>query len=103
MLPILKKKYNAGLIVETRKPDADKPQDNKDDKGSRDAAIKSCADRLIQGIHNNDSNMVASAIRDAFDILESMPHEEGEHKSDGGEIEETSHSIYDAQNVKAAK
>lgn len=89
MLPFLKKKEvpAAGLIVKTRAPD-EKPNENQDDSH---IAIESCAQELIRAIHAKDAKAAAMAIKDAFDILESMPHEESEPHS------------YDAQNQEAAE
>lgn len=44
---------------------------------------------------SNDVKGVAEAIKSAFEILDSQPHEEGEHTNEP-------HS-YDAQNQKAGK
>lgn len=95
MLPFLKNKNSgvAGLIVKSRapdeKPDSDEPED-------KDAAIHACAQDLINAVHAKDTRAAAEAIRSAFEILDSMPHEEGPHE--GPEP----HS-YDAQNQKAGE
>jgi hypothetical protein len=76
-LPFLKKRQEggvAGLIIKRRTPDEKPP--GEDDNA---AAIESCASELINAIHNKDIKAAAMALKDAFDILESMPHEEGEH------------------------
>lgn len=75
MLPYLKKakeSQTSGLIVQQRTPD--ETSEPKDTTG-----IEACADELIRAVHSKDSKAVASALKDAFDILDSMPHEEGEH------------------------
>lgn len=87
LLPFLKHKEAAassGLIVKSRQPD-EKPEEDQDDPA---AAIKSCAQELIRAVHAKDVDGTANALKDAFDILESMPHEEGPH-------------TYEAQNEKA--
>lgn len=92
MLPFLKKRQesgNAGLIVKTREPDQ-KAESEQDDSA---AAIESCASALINAIHARDTKGVAIALKDAMDVLESMPHEE--------EAEHVSPHSYDAQNIKA--
>lgn len=93
MLPFLKNKdkYGPGLMVKTRAPDQ-KPQDEQEDNHSM--AIEACAHELIAAIHAKDVKSVAEALKDAFEILDSMPHEEGEH---------TEPHSYDAQNIKAAE
>lgn len=93
MLPFLKKKDTpgaAGVIIKRRQPD-EKPEgeDSQDDK---DAAIHAASQDLISAIQSNDVKGVSEAIRSAFEILDSMPHEEGEH------VEKHS---YDDQNLKA--
>lgn len=75
MLPFLAKKNQAGnanLIVKTREPD-EKLQEDQDDPS---AAIRSCSKALIDAVHARDEQGVSDALKDAFDILESLPHEE---------------------------
>lgn len=90
-LPFLKKKDAgiAGIIMKTREPDTFQDQNIKaaeqdEDKDSQSIAIESCAEELIKAVHSRDVKAVAQAMRDAFDILESMPHNEIEHE---GEVE----------------
>lgn len=93
MLPFLRKKQEAGisgLTVKHREPDQ-KPEQSEDDPK---AAIKTCARELIRAVHAQDTDAVSEALKDAFDILESMPHEENN---------EVSPHSYDAQNIKAAE
>ena len=91
LLPFLKKKIapQAGIIVKTRAPD--KPDEVEQDQDDSSAAIESCAGELIRAIQANDVKGAAMALKDAFDILESMPHDEAEPHS------------YDSQNAIAAK
>ncbi len=79
MLPFLKPKDKsvAGLIIKTRTPD-EKPEDAQEDPASE---IHECSQALIHAVHAQDVKAVSQAIKDAFDILDSMPHEEGEHIS----------------------
>jgi hypothetical protein len=94
LLPFLKKKQDAGssgLLVKTREPDA-KP-DGEESEDDSSAAIESCAAALISAIHAHDIKGASEALKDAFEILESMPHDENN---------EEKHS-YDAQNALAAK
>lgn len=93
MLPFLKNKQAsvAGLIMKTRDPDEKQDVEGPDEAS---AAIESCAQELIRAVHARDVKAVADALEDAFSILDSMPHVEGEHVEP--------HS-YDAQNQKAAK
>lgn len=42
-------------------------------------ALEACASDLIHAIASQDAASVAEALRAAFEIMESAPHEEGEH------------------------
>lgn len=73
MLPFLKKKdgfASSSVINIDRKPD--EPNDS-------NAGIEACAQDLISAVHAKDASAAASAIRAAFEMLESEPHEEGPH------------------------
>jgi hypothetical protein len=94
MLPFLKKKHQTGVITQTRQPDEDK-----EPKDSEDQGLMACAQDLIDAIQASDSKRVAAALRAAFEIVDSQPHEEGEHTDEEAPFP---HS-YDAQNIKAAK
>lgn len=84
ILPFLaKKNQNAGVIVQTRKPD-----EEKQDSGSE--GFVSCAQDLINAIHSKDAKAVAQAFKDLFELAELEPHEEAPHS-------------YDAQNIKAGE
>lgn len=75
MLPFLKKHHDAGVsgtIVKTREPD------NKEENLENDG-LESCASDLIMAVHAHDIKGVVEALRNAFDILESIPHEESPH------------------------
>ncbi len=95
MLPFLKKRESqvSGLIMKMREPDV-KPDENQEDDSS--AAIEACAQELIRSIHNKDIKAVAQALKDAFEVLESLPEDEDESS-------EPSPRTYDAQNQQAAK
>lgn len=90
MLPFIKRKEAsvAGLIIKNRAPDEKPAEDQSDDPA---AAIESCAEELIRAVHARDVKAVSAAIKDAFDILESMPHDENENNS------------FASQNEKAAQ
>lgn len=75
MLPFLAKKKESavpGLAIKIRTPD-EVPEQDQDDSS---AAIDACSQALIDAVHRRDAKGVSDAIKDAFDILESMPHEE---------------------------
>lgn len=84
ILPFLaKKNQNAGVIVQTRKPDEEKSQNSSE-------GLESCAQDLINAIHSKDPKAVAQAFKDLFELSELEPHEEADHS-------------YDAQNIKAGE
>lgn len=91
LLPFLKQsqeKQQSGVIVKTRTPD-EVPEI------SEDSGIEACAQEIIDAIHARDSKRLASALKDAFQIVDSEPQvEDGEH------IEPHS---FDAQNQKAVR
>jgi hypothetical protein len=79
MLPFLKKNISQpGMITQQRSPDSSL-ETEEDDSG---AGISAAAQDLIDAVHAKDSAGVASALKAAFDILDSEPHEENEHNND---------------------
>lgn len=76
MLPFLKKQRPvAGIVIETRKPDEGKePEAAGDESG-----LESAAHDLLMAIEAKDVKAMAAAMKAAFEIMESQPHEEGEH------------------------
>lgn len=80
MLPFLKKdRANGGIATINVTPESDKSEDHDGMEGVRAAAAD-----LIKAVHMRDEAGVAEAIRAAFDILDSMPHVEGEHLDEEG-------------------
>lgn len=75
MLPFLKNKKQPGVIIQERAPDH--PEMQRDDDG-----LSACAQDLMDGIAKGNKQMIADAIRAAFQILDSEPHEEGPHLDD---------------------
>jgi len=54
----------------------------------RDAPMHAAAEDMIRAIQSGDSRALARALKDAFDILESAPHEEyQESEEDEGDSE----------------
>jgi hypothetical protein len=80
MLPWLKHKHETGLIVEKRKPDGNLQESHSE--GNEDSALKQCSADLIRALTDKDEDAVASALRSAFEILDSEPHEEGPHTNE---------------------
>lgn len=91
-LPFLKPRAVAGVIISHRKPDGQKGDERAE--GEEDQGILSAAEDLIRAIHSKDAQSVASALRAAFEICDSQPHEEGPHTND---------ESYDSLNERAAK
>lgn len=73
MLPFLKlnKDASASGPVDSleRNPDSEPEYD----------ALESAAEDLINAIHSKDAKGAAAALRAAFELADSQPHEEGEH------------------------
>jgi hypothetical protein len=77
LLPWLKNKQGMSSGISIKQRDSgqqlnEKPED-------KDASIHACAKDLIDAVHSQDTKAAAEAIRSAFEILDSEPHEEGPH------------------------
>lgn len=73
MLPFLvKQKMQEGTAQIVRPSDFE-------DKESDGAGIKAAAKDLLEAIEMKDLNRIASALKAAFEILDSEEHEEGPH------------------------
>jgi len=74
MLPYLKLKNEAGSSgpIESK-------QVNTMDDGEEYDGLESAAEDLCRAIEAKDYKAAASALRAAFELLDSQPHEEGEH------------------------
>lgn len=78
ILPFLQKpKVSTGVTVHTRNPD-----ENTESSQEDASEIDYCAEDLIKAVHAKDINATAEALKSAFTILDSMPHEEGEHTNE---------------------
>lgn len=77
MLPFLKAKpKSAGVTTEYRAPDGG----FQDEAPSNDLeGLEACGEDLCKAIEAKDYKGIASALKAAFDILESAPHAEGPH------------------------
>ncbi len=73
MLPFMKKDKEASVSappdVKMRKPDDGEAYD----------VMHSAAQDLISAVHSKNVKGVAEALRAAFELADSQPHEEGEH------------------------
>jgi hypothetical protein len=84
-LPFFKKDRKVGLIVENRQPDGSAME--KEPEGD-DSALESCAEDLLRALNMKDIQAIASALRSAFLVLESEPHEEAGEPAEGEAPEE---------------
>jgi hypothetical protein len=66
------------MSTKIREPDQ-KPEENQDDG---DAGLMSAAQDLITAVQAGDQKGAAQALRAAFQILDSEPHDEGDHFDD---------------------
>ncbi len=66
-----------GIAQQTRKPD-NKSQENQEDN----AGMEAVAHDLISAIHSRDAKAVSEALKAAFEIADSEPHEEGPHTNE---------------------
>ena len=73
MLPFLKLKKEVGATgpVESITRESDDGEDYD--------MLESAAEDLISAVHSKNVKAVASALKAAFEMMESEPHEEGEH------------------------
>ena len=71
-----------GLIVQTRASDGSQSSEPID---AEDQALAACGEDLIRAITSKDAEGVANALRSAFSILESEPHEEGAEEEPASE------------------
>jgi DNA-binding GntR family transcriptional regulator len=82
-LPFLKNKINQpGMIIETRKPDENPSQE---EESNDDEGLEMAASDLIDAIHNKDPKAAASAMRAAFELMESQPPDESNEEEQGEE------------------
>lgn len=108
MLPFMKLKQApvAGLIIKRRKSDV-APEGSLDaqneEAAASDEGLETCGYAAIQAIHSQDVKAFVRAVKDMFTILDSQPHEEGEHTNGhGDEPSESTLNTFKYQNVKAA-
>lgn len=80
MLPFLKPRSQSGLIVSTRKPDGGSEESHME--GHEDEGLDACSEDLIRAMHAKDTKGVSSALKAAFELLDSEPHEEGPHTNE---------------------
>lgn len=69
MLPFIKQKNVAGVILAKRKPEGG--SETVPSEGSEDQGLHMAASDLIDAVHAKDAQAVQSALRSAFQILTS--------------------------------
>lgn len=74
-LPFLKMKPQTGVATEIR------PSDYQDEP-KEDNGLEACAQDMINAFNSNDAKGLAAAIKAAFEICDTYPHEEGEHTNE---------------------
>jgi hypothetical protein len=84
MLPFMKPRKIQGVIVDNRKADGSKH----DKKTQEDHGLNQAAEDLIRAIHDKDIDAAAAAMRAAFEILDSQPHEEYPHEDEDEKSDE---------------
>ena len=85
MLPFLKPRQQPGLTISMRKPDGGSEELHS--AGEEDSGLDSCSEDLIKAMHAKDTKAVSAALKAAFEILDSQPHDEYDHKKNDGSIE----------------
>lgn len=78
MLPFMKPKQVAGLIVKQRKPDGNSVEQPVENEENQDLEV--CAEEIIRAIMAKDAKALATAIESAFQIMELRPHDEVSHE-----------------------
>jgi len=69
-------------------PEEEMPMDEGMEEGAEeDMGLEQCAMELIDAVKGGDVQGVIGALRAAFQILDSEPHEEGEHLGEEEEEE----------------
>lgn len=76
-LPWLTEHKSSGISIDVRKPDENSAKGNSDEDG-----LKAAAKDLRDAIESKDDSRIASALRAAFEILDSEPHSEGPHTNE---------------------
>lgn len=85
MLPFLKPRQVAGVIIAKRKPDGGTVTEAPE--GDDMQPLEAACDDILRAIGAKDSKQLASAIQAAFEICDSQPHEEGPHTNEESEEE----------------
>ena len=74
MLPFLKKNQEASVYLE------EEHKKRESDEESDYDMLESAAEDLLSAIQSRDIKAIASALKAAFEMCDSQPHEEGENE-----------------------
>lgn len=94
MLPFLKPKTVAGLIISKRKADGGVQEQHTE--GQEHAPLEAASEDLLRAFNAKDARAIAAALSAAWEILSNGSQDEGTEES-------ASPHTYDSQNQKAAK
>lgn len=80
MLPFLEPKKMTSVIIARRgKPDLETAPEVDMSQDKMDPAMKAAAEDVMRAIEGKSVHDLARALQSAFEICDSMPHEEGPH------------------------
>jgi hypothetical protein len=90
MLPFLKKKQQKQVAAITQPVSLDYKLDEETQENEQESsveelgelALEACAESLITAVNNKDTKAVSKSLKNAFKILEMMPHEEAEEQNE---------------------
>lgn len=82
-LPFLKKpNRSTGISVAVRTPKGTMAEEDEGQQGQQDQGLKYAAHDLLMAVDNRDIQGISEALKAAFQILESQPHEEAPHDNE---------------------
>lgn len=94
MLPFLRRKQTAALIISHRKNGGIQESSEPEHKEEEVDSLKEVASEMLSAMEARSASRLAECLKAAFEILESEEHEAEEEELDND---------YDSQNIKAAK
>jgi rRNA processing protein Krr1/Pno1 len=83
MLPFMQPKKASSIIMMKAKPEGGMEVEK--EEGEEDPSLLAAAEDIISAISMKDAVTLAMALKAAFEICDSMPHEEGPHIGEGEE------------------
>ena len=86
MLPFMDKKRIAGIIISRKgKPDIEASAEVMAPEGDIAPELREAAMDMISALESKSPVALAKALKAAFEICDSYPHEEGEHLEEESE------------------